>query len=258
LTVIAAVGLGNFRGSSGEQPGQAVRVLDDDHAEAPDSTAGAKTGLTDAPARSGDTLSKGVKCSPNDENILKVLSTSTDVDFLDTPLEDALSSLGKRHGINVWLDRPSLFDARIAWDQPVNLRLKRVRLESVLDLLLGPCELDWLIQGEVLKITTREWADAHPEIRAYNVQNLMDAGHTSDDLIASVTTCIAPGSWSAAAVKICWPGCAFSGPAGCREYPAPAGISYTGGVLVIRQSRRAQAQISRLLHELDEIARMGS
>jgi len=254
LTVIAAAGLWNLRGWTGEQPGQALREPDD-QSEAPNAPFRANTGSTDNPVRSRNPQPKRAKYSPNEKNIVAALGTSTDVDFLRMPLEDALSSLGKQHRINIWLDRPSMADAGIAWDQPVSLRLKGMRLESVLNLLLGPCELDWVVQDEVLKITTRDWADAHPEIRTYDVRNLIDAGHTPDDLIASITTCMAPGSWSGAPVRICWRG-GFLSPGGCREYPAPAGISHTDGVLVIRQSRRTQAQIARLLHELDKFARM--
>ena len=42
-------------------------------------------------------------------------------------------------------------------------------------------QLDWVIADEVLKITTRAWANANPEVRTYNIQNLIDAGHTPED-----------------------------------------------------------------------------
>jgi hypothetical protein len=254
--LLAAAVLGNLHGWTAEQSKQALREPDDE-AEAHDANPRPKTGTTAIPARSRNTPAKEGRYSLDEKSIVAALGTSIDVDFLDTPLEEALISLGKQCRINVWLDRQSTSDAGVALDQPVNLRLKGLGLESVLNLLLGPCKLDWVVQDDVLKISTREWADAHPEIRTYYVQNLIDAGHTPDDLVASITTCVAPGSWSGATVKICWQGCAFSGPAGCREYPSPAGISHSGGVLVIRHSRRTQAQISQLLHELDEISRVG-
>jgi hypothetical protein len=166
--------------------------------------------------------------------IAKALDSPTTVEFLDLPLEDCLTFLKEYHGINIWLDKSTLTDEGVALDQPVTLKLAGVRLESILNLLLEPIQLDWIIQDEVLKITTRAWAEKHPEIRTYDVQNLIDAGHAPEDLMASITKCTSPNSWTAKG--------------------ATAGISHTGGVLVIRQSQRTHAEIGRLLAELDDIA----
>jgi hypothetical protein len=134
----------------------------------------------------------------------------------------------------MWLDKAALSDEGIALDQPVTLKLAGVTLESVLHLLLEPVQMDWLVQDEVLKITTRSWAEKHPETRTYDIHNLLDAGHKHEDLIAAITKCIEPASWSGK--------------------QATAGISHTGGVLVIRQSQRVHSDIAHLLEELDEIA----
>jgi HEAT repeat protein len=111
-----------------------------------------------------------------------------------------------------------------------------------------------MIQDEVLKITTKEWASAHPEIRTFDVQRLIDNGHSPDDLMRAITKCIAPASWSGERVTICSAGCAFSGPQVCQVFAAPAGISCTGGVLVVRQSRPINHEIAHLLAEVDGIA----
>jgi hypothetical protein len=166
--------------------------------------------------------------------IVRTLAKPTTVEFVDLPLEDCISFLKEYHNVNMWLDKASLSDEGVALDQPVTLKLAGVTLESVLHLLLEPVQLDWIVQDEVLKITTRSWADKHPETRTYDIHNLVDAGHKHEDLIAAITTCIEPASWSG------------------KE--TTAGISHTGGVLVIRQSQRVHSDIAHLLEELDEIA----
>lgn len=166
-----------------------------------------------------------------EDKIIASLDKPTTVDFSETPLEDALQFLKDYHDINVWIDRGTLTEDGIALDFPVTLKLAGVRLESVLNLLLDPHEMDWVIQDEVLKITTKEWAAEHPEVRAYSVQNLVDAGHTPEDLIASITQSVEPRSWQ-----------------------KTAGISHSGAVLIVRQSQRAHGEIARLLAELDDIA----
>jgi hypothetical protein len=122
----------------------------------------------------------------------------------------------------------------VALDQPVTLKLAGVRLESTLNLLLRPLQLDWVVQDEVLKITTSTWAYQNPETRTYDIQKLIDAGHSPDEVIASIIKCVEPGTWTGK--------------------DAIAGISHTGGVLVVRHSQRTQGEIGRLLDELEDIA----
>ncbi len=166
--------------------------------------------------------------------ILEALAKPTTVEFLDLPLEDCLTFLKEFHNINVWLDRASLTDEGVALDQPITLKLAGVSLESVLHLLLQPVNLEWVVQDEVLKITTVAWTQKHPETRTYDVRNLLDVGHTPEDLMASITKCIEPASWSGK--------------------DSTVGISHTGGILIIRQSQPAHGDIGRLLEELDSAA----
>lgn len=169
-----------------------------------------------------------------EEKILAALDKPTTVDFVDLPLEDCLTFLHDYHGINIWLDRQVLTDEGVALDAPQSLKLANAKLESILNLILSPCQLDWVIQDEVLKITTRASARQHPEVRTHPVQTLLDAGHTAEELIDSITKCIEPELWTK--------------PEGI------AGISHTGGVLVVRASQRVQSEIVQLLAELEEIA----
>lgn len=166
--------------------------------------------------------------------IAKALDRPTTVEFIDSPLEDCFSFLREFHKINIWLDRGALTDEGVALDQPITLKLTGVRLESILNLLLGPVQLDWIIQDEVLKITTRAKADELGEVRTYDVQNLLDSGHTPEELIASITKCVAPGTWTGE--------------------DASGGISHTGGVLIVRQSQRTHAEVASVLEDLDRIA----
>jgi hypothetical protein len=166
--------------------------------------------------------------------ILKTLGKPTTVEFIDLPLEDCITFLKEYHNVNIWLHKTALTDEGVALDQPITLRLAEVRLESVLNLLLEPAQLDWIVEDEVMKITPRSWADRHPETRTYDIHNLVAAGHKPEDLIASITKCVAPSSWTGK--------------------DAVAGISHTGGVLVVRQSQRVHSEILRLIDELDEIA----
>jgi type II secretory pathway component GspD/PulD (secretin) len=171
---------------------------------------------------------------PAEERILQALSKPTEVNFVDIPLEDAVNFLKEQHKINIWVDRQSLGDANIALDQPVTLQLSDVRFESVLNLILDSLRLEWLIQDEVLKITTHDGAVALAETRSFDVQSLLDAGHTPTELIEAIVQCVEPRSWTSAGGK--------------------GAISHSGGVLVCRQTQRVQSAVAMLLLELEELA----
>jgi hypothetical protein len=174
------------------------------------------------------------KVASADAALLEALAKPTTVEFQDLPLEDCLTFLREYHNINIWLDRGSLTDEGVALDQPITLKLAGVSLESVLHLLLQPVQLEWVIQDEVMKITTVSWTRKHPETRTYDVHNLIEAGHTPEELMASITKCIEPASWTG------------------KE--ATAAIAHTAGILVIRQSQPVHGEIGRLLEDLDTAA----
>jgi len=91
-----------------------------------------------------------------------------------------------------------------------------------------------VIQDEVLKITTNAWTYQHPETRTYDVANLIEAGHTPEELVAAISKCVEPGSWTGK--------------------DATGGISHSGGVLVVRHTQRAHREVAALIIDLDEIA----
>ncbi len=111
--------------------------------------------------------------NPTEEKMRRSLSKPTTVEFLDLPLEDCLTFLKEYHGINIWLDKPTLADEGVALDQPVTLNLAGVTFRSVLKLLLEPLQLTYVIEDEVMKITTSAKAGEKLTTRVYPVGDLV-------------------------------------------------------------------------------------
>jgi hypothetical protein len=115
----------------------------------------------------------------DEERILKALATPIDVEFLDLPLEDALSFMNEYPNLPklaLYIDKPTLTDEGVALDQPVTLKLKGLRLESVLKLLLRPVQLTFVIEDDVLQITTQAKAGEKLITRTYPVRDLYQPG----------------------------------------------------------------------------------
>jgi tetratricopeptide (TPR) repeat protein len=108
-----------------------------------------------------------------ERRINEELRRPTEMQFLDTPLSDAISVIKDRHQIEIQLDQKALRDAGIATDQPVTLDVKGISLRSALKLLLRPLDLTYVIQDEVLMITTPEEAENRLSIKVYPVGDLV-------------------------------------------------------------------------------------
>ena len=170
-----------------------------------------------------------------EKRIEEELEKLTEVRFDETPLSEVVGYLRERHHLNIWLDRRGLEEAGVSIEHPVTLSLTDVHLVSVLNLVADSLKLEWLIQDEVLKITSASRALDLAETRTYDVQNLLDAGHGSDELLEAVLTCIEPFSWM-------------------QTGEGRGTLAISGGVLICRHTQRVQDQIDVLLSDLDEIA----
>jgi hypothetical protein len=108
-----------------------------------------------------------------EEQVLAALEKPTDVEFSDLGLEGCLNFLSEAARIPFWMDKQTLTDEGVALDQPITLKLKGARLESVLNLLLNPIQLSYLPENDVLMITTSTKAGEKLITRTYPVRDLL-------------------------------------------------------------------------------------
>ncbi|MGH7200415.1 MAG: hypothetical protein ACREJB_07395, partial [Planctomycetaceae bacterium] len=100
------------------------------------------------------------------------LTETMEISLLETPLNEAIEFISDLHDIPIILDPIALEEDGILIDEPVTLELAGITLESVLDLMLEPLGAEWIIEDEVMKITTEVAAEEKLETRVYNVGEL--------------------------------------------------------------------------------------
>jgi hypothetical protein len=135
----------------------------------------------------------------------RTLKNRIDWDFSDTPLRDALEFIAKKGGMQVQIDERALTDLNIASETPVTSNLGGIPLKDALDLLLQPLQLTFVIDDEVLLITSRAEADNLLQVRVYPVGDVLDCESGKqgvnasscdfDSLIDVITTTVAPTTW---------------------------------------------------------------
>ncbi len=113
--------------------------------------------------------------SPAERRIRDALDQETNLQFVDTPLRDCLEIIGEMHNITIFPDERALDDAGISTDEPITLFISGVRLRSALKIMLEklPEPLTWVIEDEVMKITTVLEAEEKVETRVYPVGDLV-------------------------------------------------------------------------------------
>jgi hypothetical protein len=108
-----------------------------------------------------------------EERVLAALVKPVDIEFSKLSLKDCIEVLQEESKIPIWFDQQSLTDEGVALDQPVTLKLKATRLDSVLNLLLHPVQLTYVPENEVLMVTTRAKASDKLITRTYPVRDLV-------------------------------------------------------------------------------------
>jgi hypothetical protein len=114
--------------------------------------------------------------SPNEERIKNILRSPlrAPIEALQEPLADLVSQLSMDHDIPILFDIQALDNAGISPDHEISLpAIGDISLRSALRLMLRQVEhAAYIIEDEVLLITTTDKANAKLTTRIYDVSNL--------------------------------------------------------------------------------------
>jgi len=112
--------------------------------------------------------------TPTEQAIYEALKTRVEASFENEPLSQVMDALGRMAGVNVYLDPQGLTAEGVTSDEPVTLNLTQpISLESALMLILEPLRLSYVIQHEVLRITSEQTRDTDTYSHVYNVADLV-------------------------------------------------------------------------------------
>jgi hypothetical protein len=174
-----------------------------------------------------------------------VTASSTQVEFVETPLQDVIDYLKDYHHIEIQIDAKALHDAGVDPSTTITKSLKGISLRSALKLILRELQLTCVIRDEVLLITTPDEDGIHLTTKVYPVADLVvcrnGKGELRDDydtLSNAIRGTIQPNTWD--------------------ENGGPgtiAGASLgTAKILIVSQSQDVHQQITDLLEQIRAIA----
>ena len=104
--------------------------------------------------------------------IRRGLQSRVTVEFDDTSLDEAMKTVANQAKLPLLINETSLGEEGIELDEPVSGRFQNLTAEQVIDRLLKPLDLTWIIENEVLLITT--FIDAEEKLvqQVYDVKRL--------------------------------------------------------------------------------------
>jgi hypothetical protein len=113
--------------------------------------------------------------SPIERRISEALDQTVEFNIDPEPLKDAIDFIAQRYQIPIILDAKALEDASIDTSTEVKLPYSGMKLRNMLKLLLEqlPTPLTYVVEDEVMKITTVEKANEKLQIRMYPVGDLV-------------------------------------------------------------------------------------
>lgn len=177
-----------------------------------------------------------------------------EIEFIDTPLADAMQFLSNANNIAILLDEQALTEEGIAVDEPLNRTLSGIKLESALKIMLNPLSLTYLVEDEVLKVTTMAVANKKQSTRIYNTGYLKQIGIEPAALMQTIQMVIEPGSWQYGATSARemspYATSPQAKPAKVESKPQNA-INVLGDMVVVSAPQSIHRKINELLAQLD-------
>jgi hypothetical protein len=140
--------------------------------------------------------------SSSEQRIRAALDGPTELDLVDMPLNDVIAIIRKLHGINIVLDQRILVEASVDTNQIVNYQLSGIKLRSALKIILEQLDepLTYIIEDEIMKITTVQEANARLSIRVYPIRDLVITPaalqKSGVSLVTVITSTVQPKSWA--------------------------------------------------------------
>lgn len=168
--------------------------------------------------------------------------------FVETPLNQVMTIIAEDYGILILFDTAALDAAASSPDVEVTIDVENISLCSALELMLSNAgeDITYIINHEVLLITTHEEAEKHLETRVYRVDDLVVDDHSDaswgydadfDQLIDVIVATVDHESW-------------MENGTGEGEIQP-----FAPGMLVVTQTRRTHSRVAALLDMLRETKR---
>lgn len=110
----------------------------------------------------------------NELRLLRALQKRVSVEFKDRPLKEVIAELSAKCEIEIVVDSRGVAAEGVSPDAIVTFSASGERLSTLLDRLLAPAKLDYVVAEDSIKVTSRVRAKGELVTRTYKIAELVD------------------------------------------------------------------------------------
>ncbi|WP_299466864.1 STN domain-containing protein [uncultured Gimesia sp.] len=188
-----------------------------------------------------------------EEKLEAALQSETEANFPEIPLSEVITYFSTLHKVTILIQEKDLQEIDVSVDQLINISLKDISLQNALIQILDPIDLTYVVDRDLILITTKDQAANMLKTRVYPVGDLCRSRPDIDyQVLADAIRNSNLGDWKSKAPRVI-PG-GFGGGSGPQQY-----VNELGGTisevtesqsLVISQTYHAHNAIVELLTQL--------
>lgn len=115
----------------------------------------------------------GPKLTPQEVALLKALNSTLSVDFNGQRLREVIEYLQEKTGQAIILDEGSLKEANVEYDDPVNFKVKKVTVRTILRKILADRGLGYVLREGTIQVVTAQRAREMMVVRSYPIDDLV-------------------------------------------------------------------------------------
>lgn len=190
-----------------------------------------------------------------EEKLQRALQQETEGNFPEIPLEEVMLYFSELHNVPIKIQAKALDDIGISDEEPIDVHLSKISLKNALLQILDPIELTFVIDREMILITSKDQASEMMKTRVYPVGDFCSTPDDYNALEAVIRNArLAEAEWKPSGISGLSPAITTYGSAVKVD-----AYKYDGGTisilpqsksLVISQTYHAQSAIVNLLTQL--------
>jgi type II secretory pathway pseudopilin PulG len=151
----------------------------------------------------------GPQLTAEEKAVIKALNSTMSVNFDKSIFRDVVDYVQERAGVSILVDRDSLREANVEYDDPVSLSVKKATVRTILRKILGDRNLTYIIKDGVIQVVTPQKARETMVVRSYPLGDFLPTANPRfgflgnraqmyqavQQVIDMIQGSIEPGSW---------------------------------------------------------------
>lgn len=189
-------------------------------------------------------------------SIREAFNQETTLQFVDAPLREVVDFLKTLHKVPIYVDVRAIEEGGLGPDTPVNLHVKGVTFRDGLNVLCDGMELDWLVDNEVIYLTSKAAARRKERTAVYDASALVAAGAKVDDIAKLFTSLLRTPGQQTGSRLAGGAGGMMMAMAGPVKDASPRRVFVHRKSLVVRATEGEHHMVTGVLHLLSEHQRV--